>query len=970
MAKKSETTASAKKKNSTATSSKSAKSSGSSSGKSASNGKSGSKSAPAKKSGASAKSASSPAKAAPVKNPVRREIGGVVCIVLALLSFIGYFDVDALFFVLTDVLKGLIGYGYWILPPCMIWTGYVLLTHRGRPVRLRMTAILLLPLLWGIIGHILTFVVPLSMDQGIVKVWTTLYVTGCEMHSGGTIAGLLSMLFESTISVYGAVPVCMLLFVIFMFIGINRTPAALIAMIRARQPYDPDAYPQEEEPVYVAPVKPLRREVPAREVKQGRKAVPQHLDIQSLDYYSDIDIPLDDEVPVKKKKSSAAPVTKPVPVVDYEIEVDNDSFFMYKKKPVVKQEETPVPEKIEGKGIPKLDKNDYATSFTELGLTSDAKAPLKRPAIKLAEGPVTIDDDDDVVLPPVVQTPAPKIGPQPSASGIAAALKSDGIFEEPNKKLSKKEAEMGYHEFAAEIAMKEEEESSDYVFPPMNLLRSRPRSATDSQSEASVNRRRLEATLESFGVDATYVSCTRGPTVTRYDFELRTGVKLTKLTNLSDDIALALGVGSVRIAPIPDKISTVGIEVPNKLINTVYLRDIIGSDNFQGAKSKVSFAIGEDIGGNSIVSNIAKLPHLLIAGTTGSGKSVCINCLLLSLLYKATPDEVKLIMIDPKMVELGVYNGIPHLYVPVVTDPKKAAGALQWSVVEMMKRYRLFSEAGVRDLAGYNALCERNGEKTMPQVVIVIDELADLMMVASKEVEESICRVAQMGRAAGMHLVIATQRPSADVITGLMKANIPSRIAFAVSSALESRIILDQQGAEKLIGMGDMLYAPIGVGKPVRIQGAFVSDEERESVIDFVKNHCEVEYDQSVQAQIEKAAEEKSPAKAADGGKEDMHSDYDELLPQAVDVALEAKQVSVSMLQRRLKLGYSRAARIVDQMEEIGVVGPFEGSKPRQTLITREQWMEMQTVQGTAPMEVIPDLPEVSDEELFGVRSN
>ncbi|MBR4077157.1 MAG: DNA translocase FtsK, partial [Oscillospiraceae bacterium] len=441
-----------------------------------------------------------------------------------------------------------------------------------------------------------------------------------------------------------------------------------------------------------------------------------------------------------------------------------------------------------------------------------------------------------------------------------------------------------------------------------------------------------------------------------------------KLTNLSDDIALTLGVGRVRIAPIPDKISTVGIEVPNKVINTVYLRDIIGSDNFKGAKSKVSFAIGEDIGGNSIVSNIAKLPHLLIAGTTGSGKSVCINCLLLSLLYKASPDEVKLIMIDPKMVELGVYNGIPHLYVPVVTDPKKAAGALQWSVVEMMKRYRLFSEAGVRDLAGYNNLCTRNGEKTMPQVVIVIDELADLMMVASKEVEESICRVAQMGRAAGMHLVIATQRPSADVITGLMKANIPSRIAFAVSSALESRIILDQQGAEKLIGMGDMLYAPIGVGKPVRIQGAFVSDEEREDVINFVKNHCEAEYDQSVQAQIEKAAEDKN-AKSNDaaGKQEELHSEFDELLPQAVDVVLEAKQASVSMLQRRLKLGYSRAARIVDQMEEIGVVGPFEGSKPRQLLVTKEQWMEMQAIHGTAPMERIPDVPEVSDDELFDV---
>lgn len=967
MAKKSETTANAKKKNSTASASKSTKNSGSTS-KSASNTKSNSKTstkaASAKTTAKSGKNANSAAQVQqPAKKPVRREIGGVVCIVLALLCFIGYFDVDALFFLITDGMKGLIGYGYWILPPCLIWVGYVLLTHRGRPVRLRMTAILLLPLLWGMLGHILLFGVPLAMSQGFVYVWKSLYVSGMEMHSGGAVAGLLSMLLQSTISIYGAIPVALLLIIIFLFIGINRTPANVIQMIRARRPYDPEAYEEQQEQaeVYAAPVKLTSK------LKERKKAVDVQADFQPKDYYGEIDIPLDDEVPVKKKKSA------PEPVVDYEIEIDNESFFMYKKKPVVKREEPPMPEKIEGKGIPKLDKNDYATSFTELGLTSDSKAPLKRPAIKLAEGPVTIDDDDDVILPSVVQpVPAPKVGPQPSASGIAAALKSDGIFEEPNKKLSKKEAAMGYQEFAAEIAMKEEEETPAYVFPPMNLLRSRARSAADNQSEANTNRRRLEATLESFGVDATYVSCTRGPTVTRYDFELRTGVKLTKLTNLSDDIALALGVGSVRIAPIPDKISTVGIEVPNKLINTVYLRDIIGSDNFKNAKSKVSFAIGEDIGGNSIVSNIAKLPHLLIAGTTGSGKSVCINCLLLSLLYKATPDEVKLIMIDPKMVELGVYNGIPHLYVPVVTDPKKAAGALQWSVVEMMKRYRLFSEAGVRDLAGYNALCERNGEKTMPQVVIVIDELADLMMVASKEVEESICRVAQMGRAAGMHLVIATQRPSADVITGLMKANIPSRIAFAVSSALESRIILDQQGAEKLIGMGDMLYAPIGVGKPVRIQGAFVSDEERESVIEFVKNHCEVEYDQSVQAQIEKAAEEKTTGKNGDsaGGKEELHSDYDELLPQAVDVVLEAKQASVSMLQRRLKLGYSRAARIVDQMEEIGVVGPFEGSKPRQILITREQWMEMQSIQGTAPMEVISDLPEVSDEELFGVREN
>ena len=393
-----------------------------------------------------------------------------------------------------------------------------------------------------------------------------------------------------------------------------------------------------------------------------------------------------------------------------------------------------------------------------------------------------------------------------------------------------------------------------------------------------------------------------------------------------------------------------GIEVPNKIVSTVYLRDIIESARFTSAKSRLSFALGKDIGGECIVGNIAKLPHMLIAGTTGSGKSVCMNSLILSILYKARPDEVRLIMIDPKMVELGVYNGIPHLYVPVVTDPKKAAGALQWSVVEMLKRYRLFSEAGVRDLANYNRHCEAAGEDTLPQVVIVIDELADLMLVASKEVEESICRVAQMGRAAGMHLVIATQRPSADVITGLMKANIPSRIAFAVSSAMESRIILDQAGAEKLVGMGDMLFSPVGCGKPTRIQGAFVSDDERENVIQFIKEGAgEAQQNNEIEEFMNKAAEDKG---SSDGGKgtrdEGALEGYDEMLPQAAEVVIGAGSCSVSMLQRRAKLGYSRAARIVDQMEELGIVGPYEGAKPRQVLVDRAGWHDIQVQLGLA----------------------
>ena len=555
--------------------------------------------------------------------------------------------------------------------------------------------------------------------------------------------------------------------------------------------------------------------------------------------------------------------------------------------------------------------------------------------------------------------------PHSAVSQISSTVSGEPEGATAAKKISAQEVAAETVEITKTIEKSLESSGDEYEFPPISLLKSGTgRNTVDGREEITLNRERLESTIRSFGVNASITNVTRGPTVTRYDLELEQGVKLAKLTNLAGDLALALGVTSVRIAPIPDKISTVGVEVPNKLISTVYLHDIINSPSFKTAQSKLSFAIGEDIAGNAIVGNIAKLPHMLIAGTTGSGKSVCMNSLILSILYKSTPEEVRLIMIDPKMVELGIYNGIPHLFVPVVTDPKKAAGALQWAVVEMLKRYRLFSEAGVRDLGGYNTLKKSQGEPTIPRVVIVIDELADLMLVASKEVEESICRVAQMGRASGMHLIIATQRPSADVITGLMKANIPSRIAFAVSSAMESRIILDNAGAEKLIGAGDMLYAPLGAGKPMRIQGAFVSDDEREKVINFVKEGSEVNYCEDILAQIERAAEDKDTTDQGSRDEGDQpFSEYDELLAQAVDVIFETKQASVSMLQRRLKLGYARAARIVDQMEEIGVVGPFEGSKPRQILLTKQQWQEMQTIQGTAPIDSASRQTEFSDFE-------
>ncbi len=514
------------------------------------------------------------------------------------------------------------------------------------------------------------------------------------------------------------------------------------------------------------------------------------------------------------------------------------------------------------------------------------------------------------------------------------------------RKVTAKEADASAEEVAQEIAVSEVADKPEYCYPPIDLLKLPGDGVADGTAEMRENTRRLNETLAGFKIEAHIINVTRGPSVTRYEVELEKGVRLSKLTTAANDIALSLGASGVRIAAVPGKISVVGIEVPNRAVTTVSLREVIDSAEFNKAKSKSSFAVGKDIGGTCIVGNIAKLPHMLIAGTTGSGKSVCMNSIIISILYKASPDDVKLIMVDPKMVELGIYNGIPHLLIPVVTDPKKAAGSLQWAVTEMMRRYKAMSDAGVRDLESYNSIMLHEDEgKKLPQVVVIIDELADLMLVAAKEVEESICRIAQMGRAAGIHLVIATQRPSADVITGLMKANIPSRIAFAVASAMESRIILDTQGAEKLVGKGDMLYAPIGSGKPRRVQGCFVSDPEVEAVTNYVKNNFTTTYDQQVMEEIERKAAQTGSTKVTASDPEPSADELagDEMLPAAVDVILETGQASVSMLQRRLKLGYARAARIVDEMEERGIVGPFQGSKPRAILVTKEQWEAMKS---------------------------
>ncbi|MGI5858422.1 MAG: DNA translocase FtsK, partial [Tepidanaerobacteraceae bacterium] len=463
----------------------------------------------------------------------------------------------------------------------------------------------------------------------------------------------------------------------------------------------------------------------------------------------------------------------------------------------------------------------------------------------------------------------------------------------------------------------------EYKLPPLSLLRkSTTKQSGFSERELLNNAQVLENTLKSFGLQAKVIQVNCGPTITRFEIQPSPGIKVSRIVSLADDIALSLAASDVRIeAPIPGK-AAIGIEVPNKKKSPVYLRDVLESEEFNTSASKLTIALGKDIGGNPVVTDLSEMPHLLIAGATGSGKSVCINTIISSILYKAHPNKVKFMMVDPKVVELAVYDGIPHLLTPVVTDAKKAAIALNWMVTEMERRYQTFAEEGVRDITRYNEL---NDEKPMPKILVIIDELADLMMISPREVEDSICRLAQMARAAGIHLVVATQRPSVDIITGLIKANIPSRISFAVSSQVDSRTILDISGAEKLLGKGDMLFFPVGASKPTRIQGAYISEEEVEKLVNYSKKQKKPTYEKNLSDFNEIELEKK-------------HEDTDELFQEAVSVILDSGQASISMLQRRLRIGYARAARLIDDMEQRGIVGGFEGTKPREILITREQF--------------------------------
>ncbi len=868
--------------------------------------------------------------------PVRREIGAFVCLFLGIFTVLCCFHVNAVVLnLMASLFKGTIGAGFYILPFSFLLGFLILLLHDGRPVALRVTCAFLLAATIGALAHVFSGGSELEWSW---EMFGELWDGGISGAGGGILSGFLAELLSAVISRIGAAIVLLAALLLELITCLNMTIGGILTAIRER-PRAEYAEPQREHP---DPAQVIVNHVAQKQIERTER---------KRSRMSEFDLPVDDppmpvvEPEAGKKGKKNAPVRP-------DVFVENSRRKAAEEKAAETAEhgpdilaERPKPVKDYKKQLEALRQEELAKAEQRPeAAEAPQELPHQFPPLILENRSADGEETEAAEAPEPVEEPLPEpVCMLPEKAAPVMPLPPITAPAPDEKSIKKEEV----HQEAAKIAQEivTGEQLMIYHYPPVELLRSGDGSSVDGTEEMRQNADRLSDTLQSFGIEAHIINVTRGPSVTRYELELSRGIKLSKVTNLADDIALSLGASGVRIAAIPDKISVVGIEVPNRIVSVVLARDVIDSPEFRKSKSRISFAVGKDIGGNRIIGDIAKLPHMLIAGTTGSGKSVCMNSLIISLLYKAKPDEVKLIMVDPKMVELGVYNGVPHLLIPVVTDPKKAAGALQWAVTEMMRRYRMMADAGVRDLESYNKIAEATEEQEkMPQIIVVIDELADLMLVAAKEVEESICRVAQMGRAAGMHLVIATQRPSADVITGLMKANIPSRIAFAVASAMESRIILDTAGAEKLVGKGDMLYAPLGQGKPKRVQGCFITDAEVQSVVDYIKKNDSAQYSAEIQEDIERRAVQGgkgSPAAASAAMDEPEADAGDEMMPAAVEVLLETGQASVSMLQRRLKLGYARAARIMDELEEKGIVGPFEGSKPRQMLITREQWQAM-----------------------------
>jgi len=851
-----------------------------------------------------------------------RAISSLTFLGLFILFLFAAFQSDgALIGLLNNFVHGLVGKVCYIVAIPMFLYLFIIHAFSGkRPVIMRTICVGIFVLLCGCLSHVIMNPVNLPFDSTLMGV---LYQGGIAGDTGGLICGLLAMFLLWLCDTAITYVVLIIALLITLLGAMQITISSIVRAIqnRPRADWEDEEQENKQEPAAVVVNHIANKRIAYKENQRQKAEIARE---------------------EAEKEAARAEAEKKKPKKDRVAEI-------------MEQIDSDVESPVAAASVPSTESNeDEILLAPEEKKTIPASMPILQMEAPIPDAPVlealpelAIDISEPIEE---VNEPVEKnVEEQPKVKTVKV------------KKVTAQDTEEAAAEVAKEIAATDIAAKPAYCFPPINLLKRPARSVSDGTIEMRENTERLNETLASFKIEAHIINVTRGPSVTRYEVELEKGVRLNKLTTAADDIALSLGAVGVRIAPVPGKNSIVGIEVPNRTVTTVSLREVIDSQEFAKSKSKSSFAVGKDISGNCIIGNIARFPHMLIAGTTGSGKSVCMNSLIISLLYKASPDDIKLIMVDPKMVELGIYNNIPHLLIPVVTDPKKAAGSLQWAVTEMMRRYKAMSDAGVRDLESYNGIIESQeceGTK-LPQIVVIIDELADLMLVAAKEVEESICRIAQMGRAAGIHLIIATQRPSSDVITGLMKANIPSRIAFSVSSAMESRIILDTQGAEKLVGRGDMLFAPIGEGKPKRVQGCFVSDVEVEAVANYVKSNFVTNYDQEVMEEIEKKALQtgnKSSAPEPEPTNDELTGD--EMLPAAVDVILEIGQASVSMLQRRLKLGYARAARIVDEMEEKGIVGPYQGSKPRAILITKEQWEQMKNAQPSQMEFEDLDMPE------------
>ena len=912
------------------------------------------------------------------KSPLRPEIISIICIACGLLLMFGlYFGSSTGLFgaILTGLLAGLFGVGAYLSPMLVIGASLVVMLGRSHQVSKSKLFVTLL-VFWCVLAFVHMNSALGGGAAAAKGVWgyiSTTYTMG-DVHNGGLFGALLGDLLYHMFGSKGQYVVLTTICIVSLIFITGRSLAALFvraydwvaarwadAKTRREEGYDyidyddDDEYDDEYNDEYegedyadeedIEPIQPIRPAKPqSKDNRPAQRSMPSIRSIFSTPAAPEADKKGARRVPdhvIDPEGATGETAPDSEQKLDLAIKgLKNNPVEYYHalgKKPVgelVPPDHDSVPENDVVIPLPKL------SGFHDDEAMADASAEAGGCDAEDTYDAEDIDDSGIEVRGVGVEGYVPETV---DLDSDADANLDDFV---PTGKAKNKELileEMSLIDRAMRSAVKP---AKKYEMPPLSLLSDNPYvPPMNSKAEVLENSRKLEETLKSFGVEARVVEVSKGPTVTRYELSPGAGVKVAKIANLADDLALSLAAVGIRIeAPVPGK-SVVGIEIPNREVQSVYLKEVLDDAAFWSHSSKLAFAAGKDIAGNTVIADIARMPHLLIAGATGSGKSVCINTLITSILYKAHPDEVKLLMIDPKVVELSIYNGIPHLIIPVVTDPKKAAGALNWAVREMDLRYNSFAETQTRDLKGYNQWREANGEDAIPQIVVIVDELADLMMTASKEVEEAICRLAQKARAAGIHLVIATQRPSVDVITGLIKANIPSRLAFAVSSGIDSRTILDSYGAEKLLGKGDMLFAPAGLGKPQRIQGAFISDKEVSNLVAFIKAQGEHEYDPALVERVTSNVKEEAF----------IDEDEDEFLQDAIEYLVEREKASVSNLQRRFRIGYNRASRLMEDLENRGIVGPEDGAKPRKVLMTTYQFMEYKERRAQRAAGIDPD---------------